>query len=112
MIVSRKQSKNLKRMLTRAEYNDDKEERCVSKCNEPRCGTCECILTGNKLQLRNGKTWTIKTNMNCKATNIIYITKCDKCESFYVGTTENLRNRVTLHKQQINNEQYRHLTVS
>ena len=50
--------------------------------------------------------------MNCKSRNVIYIIVCPKCESFYVGTTENLRKRVTLHKQHIRHEEYRHLAIS
>ena len=49
--------------------------------------------------------------MNCKEGNVIYLIICAKCESFYVGQTENLRKRVTLHKEQIRHDQYRHLTV-
>ena len=50
--------------------------------------------------------------MNCKARNVIYLIICVKCKSFYVGQTENLRKRVTLHKEQIRPDQYGHLTVS
>ena len=50
--------------------------------------------------------------MNCKEGNVIYLIICAKCESFYVGQTENLRKRVTLHKEQIRHDQYIYLTVS
>ena len=54
----------------------------------------------------------VKCPMNCKSRNIIYSLICAKCRSFYVGQTENLRQRVTLHRQQINHEEYSHLAVS
>ena len=57
---------------------------------------------------KHGKTWYVKCPMNCKSRNIIYILICAKCRSFYVGQTENLRQRVTLHRQQINHEEYSH----
>ena len=64
------------------------------------------------IYIYNGKTWHVKCSMNCKSRNIIYILICAKCRSFYVGQTENLRQRVTLHRQQINHEEYSHLAVS
>ena len=111
LIISRRQPKNLKRILTRAEFVDEHQSPSVSKCGESRCGTCELILTGKELKLSNGKKWIIKSDMNCKSRDIIYVITCRKCDSFYVGTTENLRKRVTLHKEQIKPEKYRHLAV-
>lgn len=112
LIVSRRQPKNLKQYLTRAEFNSNRTKPTITRCDEPRCGTCEHIFTGDSIQLRNGQRWEIRTTMNCKARNVIYILSCENCDSFYIGQTENLRKRVTLHKQQIRHEEYRHLTVS
>lgn len=112
LIVTRRQPKNLKAILTQAEFSTSNATPTVTKCNEPRCGTCPHIITGNKITLKNGKMWTVRYNMSCKSREIIYIIICPKCDSFYVGTTENLRNRVTLHKQHIRHEEYRHLAVS
>ena len=50
--------------------------------------------------------------MSCKSKEIIYIIICPKCESFRIGTTENLRNRVTLQKHHIRQEEFIHLAVS
>ena len=50
--------------------------------------------------------------MNCKSRDVIYIIICSNCGSEYIGTTENLRNRVTLHKQHVKHEEYRSLAVS
>ena len=47
-----------------------------------------------------------------KCTNVIYAITCPTCGSFYIGQTQDLRKRVTLHKQQIHHEEYRHLYVS
>lgn len=112
VIVSRRQPKNLKRHLMKAQFSSEKITPVVTKCEEPRCGTCNYLKTGNSITLKNGKVWTIKSTMNCKARNVIYTIICTKCESFYIGQTENLRNRVTLHKEQIRHKQYRHLAVS
>ena len=50
--------------------------------------------------------------MSCKSRSVIYVIICVKCNSFYVGQTENLRNRVTLHREQIKHQKYRYLEVS
>ena len=50
--------------------------------------------------------------MTCKSLNVIYILLCTNCKKFYVGQTENLRKRVTLHREQICHENYRLLNVS
>lgn len=113
LIVSKRQPKNLKKYLTRAEFSSNMSRgKGVSKCLTPRCGTCDIIIPGNKITLTNGKCWEIKTDMTCKAKNVIYIIICTKCNEFYIGQTEHLRNRVTLHREQIRHEQYRHLKVS
>ena len=69
-------------------------------------------MTENSIKLKYNKVWQMKSPMNCKSRNVIYIVVCSKCESFYVGQTEHLRKRVTLHKGQMNHEEYRCLSVS
>ena len=84
----------------------------VTKCNEPRCGTCNLIITEESISFKNGKTLRIMSDMNCQSRNIIYTIICPKCENFSIGQTENLRNRVTVHKEQIKHNKYRLLQVS
>ena len=113
-IVCYRQPKNLKKQLTQARFVSERtqDEISVTQCGEPRCGTCSIIITGVGINLKNGKTWNVKYQMNCKSHNVIYVLICTQCRSFYVGQTENLRHRVTLHRQQINNPEYCHLAVS
>ena len=112
IILSRRQPQNLKRLLTKAEFSSSKPKPSVSRCNEPRCRTCDLIITEDSIKLRSGKTWTIKSSMTCTSKDIVYIIFCPKCKNSYVGQTQILRNRITLHKEQIIYEQYRHLQVS
>ena len=49
--------------------------------------------------------------MACRSKDVVYII-CRKYKNSYVGQTQRLQNRVTLHKEQITHEQYRHLLVS
>ena len=80
--------------------------------NLARCGTCNIIITGDSQILKGNKTWTMHSRMSRLSRDVIYIITCSKCQDYYIGQTQNLRNRVTLHKEQIKHEQYRHLPVS
>ena len=99
LIVSRRQPKNLKQILIKAEFSNSAIKREVTKCNEPRCGTCDIIITGDSLILKGNKTWTIHSPMSCLSKDVIYIIICSKCQDYYIGQTQNLRNRVTQHKE-------------
>ena len=112
LVISRRQPKNLKQHLTKAEFSSMQHTPMVTKCNEAKYGTCEYTFTGESITLKNEKVWKINSSMNCKARTVICLIICTKCESFHVGQKENLRKRVTLHKEQIRHDQYRHLTVS
>ena len=112
LIISRPQPKNLKRQLTEARFISEKIPNTVTKCGETRCGTCNLLITGNSIKLKNNKVWQIKSAANCISRNIIYVVVCSKCESFYVSQTEHLQKRVTLHNEQINHEEYRCLSVN
>ena len=113
LIISRRQTKNLKKLLTKAEFSTNvHEQHTVIKCEEPRCGKCDLLITGDTLKLKNGSTWKIKSQMSCKSKDIIYMIICPKCQDSYIGQTQDLRKRVTLHREQIKHEEYRHLPVS
>ena len=113
LVVSRRQPKNLKQHLTKARFSSTPSKAAtVTKCNEPKCGTCNLIITGESITFNNGKTWRIMSDMSCQSRNIICTIIRLKCESFYIGQTENLRNRVTVHKEQIKHKKYRHLQFS
>ena len=108
LIVNRLQPRN----LTQARYITEKPATTVTKCEESRYGTCNVLITEDSITSNNGNQWQIKSAMNCKSRNIIYAIICTKCNNLYVGQTENLRKRVTLHKEQIQHEEYRHVNAS
>ena len=41
------------------------------------------------------------SNSNCKSINLIYIIYCNKCLYYYIGQTNNFRNRFNAHKRNI-----------
>ena len=111
IIKSKRQLPNLKRLLTKSAFSDDDTYR-VSKCGEPRCGLCHHLIEGSTLTI--GKcTFYVKTNMTCTVKNCLYVMKCNLCDQFYIGQTgDKLRNRVTVHRQQIKDPSTRQLPVS
>ena len=119
LIPSRRQPENLKRILTRAKfesnYNTSNEPK-ISKCTDPRCQTCKEILVGSQVEIGpkdNKKTFNIKTKMNCGVRDFIYVLTCNACKENYIGESgDTLRHRATVHRNQINQTQYRNLKVS
>jgi hypothetical protein len=54
----------------------------------------------------------LSSELNAETISSLYTTTFQDTSDVYVGQTENLRKRVTLHKEQIRHEEYRHLKVS
>ena len=67
----------------------------------------------DKINIGENVTFHIKTNMNCRTRNVLYMIECNGCKAKYIGKTHTaLQDRVRVHKQQINNPQYRQLGMS
>ena len=108
---SKRQPPNLKRLLTRAKFTLKQREDCsVKKCNEPSCGLCKYIREGSSVKFKN-KSFKVNEKMSCKAKNVIYVIQCRGCDEQYIGETNNLRNRTTLHNQHIRNEALRKIPL-
>lgn len=115
IIMSKRQAPNLKQLLTRAKTNNNTNYNpTVSKCNNKRCGTCKHLLEGNTITFQNqSKPFKVKQNMSCTSKNLIYVLNCNGCNSAqYIGQTNDLRKRVTIHRQQIKDAELRKLPVS
>ena len=117
LINSKRQPSNLKRILTRARFvlkNSNPNDPKVTKCTNTSCGTCPYLqhnVNGIKFN-HSGVHFKIKTKMTCEVKDVIYIVTCSGYGKQYIGETKDLRDRVTIHNQQINYPQYRHLNVS
>ncbi|KAK3083263.1 hypothetical protein FSP39_017901 [Pinctada imbricata] len=69
-IHSRRQPPNLKKLLTRAKFTSNPDETFkVSKCLDPRCGTCKFILEGDTFKFKSGQIFRVNENMTCKSKN-------------------------------------------
>ena len=111
-LKSKRQSPNLKKILTKAKFSQHSEMHFeVTKCNEPRCGLCKYLKEGSTFDFK-GQKFSVTSNMDCTVRNVIYVIKCRGCGKYYIGETTNLRNRVTLHNQHIRHENLRMIPVS
>ena len=112
LIKSKRQPYNLKRLLTKAKFTSNNTPK-VTKCNKPTCGLYIHLLEGHSFTFRCGKNFTIHENMSCNVKNVVYVMKCRGCGEEYIGETGNpLRQRVTIHNQQIRDPKTRMLKVS
>ena len=104
---------SLRRILTKSNYSESTEVPGASKCNRPRCKCCQHIIECSETTFENGIAFQIKTTMNCISKNLIYKLKCAGCPKTYIGQTGDLlRNRATVHRQQITKREYTLLDVS
>ena len=114
VIHSQRQPRNLKRMLTNSYFKRSDQDPEVKKCGVKRCGTCPYLKEGREFTFSTrNETFRVKHSMNCTSTNLVYVITCAGCGQNYIGETGDvLRNRVTVHKQQIRDPDTRMLGVS
>ena len=115
VIHSQRQPRNLKRMLTNSYFSSQKDiDPEVKICGTKRCGTCPYLKQGKDFTFSaTNEPFRIKHSTNCTSTNLIYVITCAGCGHNYIGETGDvLRNRVTVHKQQIRDPHTRMLGVS
>ena len=77
----------------------------------PRCGLCKYIREECSDNF-NGKIFNVNSDMTCTVKNIIYDHECRGCNKYYIGETNNLRKRTTLHNQHIRHENLRMIPLS
>lgn len=114
LLQSKRQPQNLKRLLTKAQFNSNSPRTFeVRKCGDKRCGTCAYIHTGSEITLDDGRKIYTNADMNCKSENLIYCIQCTNCNKSYIGQTSNaLKQRMKVHRQQIRDPQYRKIPLS
>ena len=115
VIHSQRQPRNLKRILTNSYFSRLKDtDPEVKICGTKRCGTCPYLKQDKEFTFSaTNETFRIKHSMSCTSTNLIYVIPCAGCGYNYIGETGDvLRNRMTVHKQQIRDPHTRMLGVS
>ena len=113
IINSKRQPKNLKRILSTSKFDLNDSSPSVRKCTDKRCLTCKTIIDRSTYIFKNGKHFTVKQELSCTSKNVIYSIICRKCGDFYIGETKTeLRTRMTVHRQQTNHEELTILSVN
>ena len=92
-LVAYRHPPNLKDLLVRAVYGQQKETyRGNSQCKHPRCKACAHIKTGTMFSsttCTTGKRFRVKATADCRTRNMVYLRECKRCAIQYVGETEN-----------------------
>lgn len=113
IIKSKRQPQNLKRILTKARFDENEQEATITQCGRPNCGLCHHLIIENIYHFKCGKSFKVKSHMSCNVRNLIYVIQCGGCQEEYIGETgDTLRHRLTVHRQQIRNPNVRMLYVS
>ena len=104
-LLSTRQPPNLKRLLTRAEYNPE-EEQGVIPCTRPNCDLCRLgyLKIQTEVKSPTGATlFKLYKRFHCNSMNILYLLTCPVCNKQYVGKTEDCRHRMNNHKKDVRN---------
>ena len=113
IIPSKRQPKNLKRLLTTSQFTETSSSPTVKKCHHINCGTCDLIIEGDTFHFSRTKSFRVRNTMDCTSSSVIYCMQCAGCQELYIGQTGGpLQKRVTVHKQHISTPKYRILQVS
>lgn len=115
IIKSKRQPRSLKKILTsaRIQSGNNSQTPTVKKCGRSNCGICNNINEGSEFRFKDGQIFKVKHYFTCASENVIYIITCNGCGENYIGQTGmSLRKRMTVHRQQIKNPNYRQIQLS
>ena len=69
-------------------------------------------IEGKSYTLKNLETkFKINKDLSCNSKTVIYIIECNKCKEIYIGSTQALNTRISLHKSNIKITENRKLNV-
>ena len=94
IILSQRQPKNLKRILTSAIFKNNLtfnfRPNGLFKCKNKRCKICALYINEcTSFICSNNVTWEIRSNVTCRDVNVVYYLKCNMCNhrTTYIGKT-------------------------
>ena len=114
LIQSKRQSPNLKKLLTKAEFGEVLSG--TFNCSDKRCECCNYLLINDHYTFKNVQiTFKLKNRFTCDSFNLIYVVICGTCKEEYIRETgqgkTKLRGRVRVYYQHIRQPQYQQLKV-
>ena len=118
IITAGRQPPNLLRQLSlniRRDHNSPNENQAknIAPCKDKRCLFCPLAIKEDSYKTKNGTLLKRNSKMSCKSMDLIYLLVCQGCGKEYIGETGTKTNeRTNLHRNQIENSNYRELKVS
>ena len=111
IIKSQRQPKNLKRILSSTTFGEN-TTKGVTKSNNKRYKIRDIIIEGKFNIFKNSETkFKINKNLSCNSKYVVYIIECSECKEIYIGSTQALNSKISLHKSNIKIKENRKLNV-
>ena len=65
IIKSKRQPKNLKKLLTKTKFTEMQNIPKVTRCNKSKCGLCKHLIDGEEFKFKCGKAIKVACNISC-----------------------------------------------
>ena len=112
LIFAKRQPQNLRSLVCKSTFLEYEETFEVKKCKKS-CICCKYLKEGSSINFNKaGVDFKIKNNFDCNSKNVLYVITCGNCPFQYLGVTNNLKNRLNVHRQQARDQSLRQLKVS
>ena len=112
ILLTTRQPKKLRNLLVRAKFETKTIPKSPKLTGLFLCSNCVYHKAGYiipcssfSFKLTNGKTitWTYKNYFSCDSKDVIYILICKTCDNFYLGQTQDFKQRTAKHKSDVKN---------
>ena len=113
LIQSKRQSPNLKKHLTKAEFGEVLSG--TFNCSDKRCECYNYLLINDHYTFKNIQiNFKLKNRFTCDTYNLIYVLICGTCKEKHIGENRDgkakLRDRVRVYRQHIRQPQHQQLS--
>ena len=112
LVIAKRKTPNIKQMISRAAFTLNSTTNGIKKCKRPKCVTCSHFEEVSEIIFKNSdQTFKMKREFTCSSKNVIYLLKC-VCGAEYIGETNDIKKRTTLHRSNGKHDKYAILKVS
>ena len=98
-VIAFRQPPNLRRTLVQSKAFSVNNG--TFPCQKPRCLLCAAV-SNDPIMLPSQRLFNPQGHYNCSSANLVYMIRCKKCATFYIGETcQPLRKRISDHRSTI-----------
>jgi hypothetical protein len=97
LLIINKMQNNLSSLLVHDFKFPSVSKNCYNSCRDLKCKTCIFSNKKEKIFLTENFILPIFSNSSCNSKDLIYFIFCSFCNTFYVGQTKNLKERMYKH---------------